>query len=188
MRVLFVVFIIIHISIRLAWSKDILSQFDIISPPSCTNNKNESVHFQNLSSMSGHFSAGVAKIKNGEPIIYRFNYEKSPKAFQIFIDFHECAHHQTGDLDQPHPPQNSLEHMMKESIADCIAAIRIREENKNGKKLIIDALVELTKIMSNLSFPTSSIKSREININNCFKKNTSLKLYILSILKNRRLK
>ena len=33
--------------------------------------------------------------------------------------------------------------MIKESNADCIATLRIREENKNGKKLIIDAIFKL---------------------------------------------
>ena len=56
-----------------------------------------------------------------KPIIYRFNYEKSPPEFQIFVDYHECAHHQTGHVDQPHPPRNSYEHLMNESIADCLA-------------------------------------------------------------------
>ena len=49
-----------------------------------------------------------------KPIIYRFNYEKSPPEFQIFVDYHECAHHQTGHVDQPHPPRNSYEHLMNE--------------------------------------------------------------------------
>ena len=175
--------------IQSAWSKDILRQFDIISPPSCINNRGEIVHFKNLSSKLGVFSAGVAK-KNeeGKPMVYRFNYEKSPKALQIFIDLHECAHHQTGDLDQPHPPQNSPEHMMKESIADCIAAIRIREEKKNRKNLILVILFELQKTMTTLSFPKSSIESRELNIINCFKKHISSNFYILNILKKRGLK
>ena len=56
---------------------------------------------------------------------------------QKFIDLHECAHHQTGDVDRPIPPQNSPLQMMNESIADCIATLRIRDEEKNGKLLII---------------------------------------------------
>ena len=186
MRSSLIIFSLLFFFIQSAWSKDILPKYDIILPPSCSNNRGEIVQFQNLSSKLRIFSAGVAKRnQKGKPMVYRFNYEKSPKALQIFIDLHECAHHQTGDLDQPHPPQNSSEHMMKESIADCISALRMREENKNGKSLIIDALFELKKTMSILSFPISSIKSRELNIKNCFKKNISSKLFILGVLKKK---
>jgi|TARA_B110000483_G_scaffold206252_1_gene250444 hypothetical protein len=189
MRLLLFVFTILFIFTRLAWTQDIPTQFDVITPPLCINNKGKIVQFQNLSSKSGMFSAGVAKRnEEGKPMVYRFNFEKSPKALQIFIDFHECAHHQTGDLEKPHPPQNSPEHMMKESIADCIAAIRIREKNKNGKTLIVNALFELKKTMSILNFPISSIKSRELNIKNCFKKKISSKIFIFNVLKKRGLK
>ena len=183
MRVLSVTFIMILISIKIAWSKDIFIQFEIISPPSCINNNGVNVQFQNLSSKLGKFSAGVAKKnkKNG-PIVYRLNYEKSPKALQIFIDLHECAHHQTGDLEQRHPPQNSPKHMMKESISDCIAALRMR---KSGEMLMIESIFELKKAMSALGFPLTSIKSRELNISNCFKKKISTKLYISEVLKKR---
>ena len=72
--------------------------------------------------------------------------------------------------------------MMKESIADCIAALRMRE---SGEILIIEALLELKKAMSTLGFPLTSIKSRELNISNCFKKKISTKLYISEVLKKR---
>ena len=183
MRVLLVAFIMILISSKIVWSQDIFKQFEIISPPSCINNNGVNVQFQNLSSKLGKFSAGVAKRnKKSGPIVYRLNYDKSPKALQIFIDLHECAHHQTGDLEQRHPPQNSPKHMMKESIADCIAALRMRE---SGEMLIIEALLELKKAMSTLGFPLISIKSRELNISNCFKKKISTKLYISEVLKKR---
>ena len=182
MKVLLVAFIMVLISSKIAWSQDIFTEFEIITPPSCVNNKGINVQFQNLSSKLGEFSAGVAKRnKKTGPIIYRLNYEKSPKALQIFIDLHECAHHQTGDLEQPHPPQNSPKHMMKESIADCIAALRMRE----SEEMLIEALLELKKAMSALGFPLTSIKSRELNISNCFKKKISTKLYISKVLKKR---
>ena len=176
MRVLLVAFIMVLISSKIVWSQDIFREFEIITPPSCVNNKGINVQFQNLSSKLGKFSAGVAKRnKKTGPIIYRLNYEKSPKALQIFIDLHECAHHQTGDLEQSHPPQNSPKHMMKESIADCIAALRMRE----SEEMLIEALLELKKAMSALGFPLTSIKSRELNISNCFKKkNINKTLYI----------
>ncbi len=70
---------------------------------------------------------------------------------------------------------------MKESIADCIAALRMRE----SEEMLIEALLELKKAMSALGFPLTSIKSRELNISNCFKKKISTKLYISKVLKKR---
>jgi len=106
---------------------------------------------------------------------------------QKFIDLHECAHHQTGDVDRPIPPQNSPLQMMNESIADCIATLRIRDEEKNGKLLILDALLEIKKTMSSLGFPDSSFNSRKSNISNCLKKEVSAKIFIFGVLKHRKL-
>ena len=171
-----------------AWAKDDLIQFDTVKPPVCVNNKGETVKYiKNLSQKSA-FSAGMAKRNNkGIPIVYRFSYEKSSKAMQKFIDLHECAHHQTGDVDRPIPPQNSPLQMMNESIADCIATLRIRDEEKNGKLLIINALFEIKKTMSSLGFPDSSFNSRKSNISNCLKKEVSAKIFILGVLKHRKL-
>jgi len=60
--------------------------------------------------------------------------------------------------------------MMNESIADCIATLRIRDENINGEALILDVLLELEKTMISLGFPTSSFNSGQLNISNCLKK------------------
>ena len=151
--------------------------------PKCQNNLGEAVVFINGNSDKQKPAAGMAKRdENGQPIVVRFNYESAPVELQQFIDFHECAHHQTGDLEQPHPPQNSPKHMMKESIADCIAALRMR---KSEEILLIEALLELKKAMSALGFPLTSIKSRELNISNCFKNKISTKLYISKVLKKR---
>ena len=65
--------------------------------------------------------------------------------------------------------------MMKESIADYMVALRMRE---SGEIIMIEALLELKKAMSALGFPLTSIKSRELNISNCFKKNINKTLYI----------
>ena len=172
----------------LAWSKESLAQFEIVTPPVCINNEGETVQFKKNSSQKAVFSAGMAKRnKKGVPIVYRFSYEKSPKAMQRFIDLHECAHHQTGDVDLPLPPQNSPLQMMNESIADCIATLRIRDEDEDGKALILDALLELKKTMSSLGFPTSSFNSRKLNISNCLKKNVSSETFVLDVLKHRKL-
>ena len=135
------------------------------------------------------FPAGVAKKEiNGLPVIYRFNYQKAPKSLQMFIDFHECAHHQTGDLEKKPPQQNSFEYMMIESVADCAAAIRIKSDKINGKILMKEVLFEVKKDMTNIGFPKSTIEIRERNIIKCFEKNISLSTYIDYILHKRNLK
>jgi len=164
-------------------------EYKISKPPLCTNNNGKNVYFKNLNSKTGMLSAGVAKKDiNGLPVIYRFNYQKAPKSLQMFIDFHECAHHQTGDLEKKPPQQNSFEYMMKESVADCAAAIRIKSDKINGKILMKEVLVELKKDMTNIGFPKSTIESRELNIVKCFEKDISLSTYIDNILHKRNLK
>ena len=141
--------------------------------------------------MSGIRGSGVGGVGFGGEVVEEGHVGRMVRRFEgrayheqrqdVEQDFHECAHHQTGDLEQPHPPQNSPKHMMKESIADCIAALRMRE----SEEMLIEALLELKKAMSALGFPLTSIKSRELNISNCFKKKISTKLYISKVLKKR---
>ena len=188
MKLLIFLFTIFFNSEHLAHSQSSKLEYNISKPPLCSNNNGENVYFQNIDSKTGKFTAGIAKKDiNGLPIIYRFNYQKAPKSLQMFIDFHECAHHQTGDLEKKPPEQNSLEYMMKESIADCVAAIRMKSDKINGKTLIKEVLVELKKTMIVIGFPKSTIESREINIKKCFKKNIPLTTYINNILKKRSL-
>ena len=78
--------------------------------------------------------------------------------------------------------------MMKESIADCVAAIRIKSDKINGKILMKEVLVELKKDMTNIGFPKSTIESRELNIVKCFEKDISLSTYIDNVLHKRNLK
>ena len=164
-------------------------EYNISKPPLCSNNNGKNVYFENRDSKTGKLTGGVAKKDvNGLPVIYRFNFQKAPKSLQMFIDFHECAHHQTGDLEKKPPQQNSFEHMMKESIADCIAAIRIKSDKINGHFLIKEVLVELNKDMKIIGFSKSTIESRKMNIKKCFKKNISLSTYIDDILNKRNLK
>ena len=77
---------------------------------------------------------------------------------------------------------------MKESIADCVAAIRIKSDKINGHFLIKKILVELNKDMTIIGFSKSKIESRKMNIKNCFKKNISLSTYIDDILNKRNFK
>ena len=189
MKFLILLFIIVCNLQYLAHSQEFKLKHKIIKPSLCLNNKGEKVYFQNLDTKTIRFTAGVAKRNiTGKPTIYRFNYQKAPKSLQMFIDFHECAHHQTGDLEKSPPPQSSPEHMMKESIADCIAAIRIKSDIIDGETIIQEALEELKIAMNEIGFPKSSIESRELNIKECFKKDVKVMYYVNSVIKKRNLK
>ena len=78
-------------------------RYELVSPPSakiiCPNRCVES-HDNDR----GRFAAGMAR-RNGEgrPVVYRFNFQFAPAGMQHFIDLHECAHHQTGDMKTHHP-------------------------------------------------------------------------------------
>ena len=126
--------------------------------------------------------------ENGVPVVYRFNYKNSPQPLQQFVDLHECAHHQTGDVDLPHPTRNSPDHMMNESIADCIATLRIRDEINGGKDVIFQAVEQLIKDMIKIGFPAATTDSRKSNILNCLSKENSAAYYIDNILRHRGLK
>ena len=143
--------------------------FTIAKPPICYNNLGEKVNFLQKNNPNSEVTAGMAiRGPDRKPIIYRFNYEKSPPEFQIFVDYHECAHHQTGHVDQPHPPRNSYEHLMNESIADCLAILRMRDEwmrKTIDYEIFINTLV---KDMEFIGFPKISITSRLSNIENCY--------------------
>ena len=171
------------------WAQNNQMTFDVIAPPSCFNNVGEQVQFKNVNSPRAKGAAGMAKRdENGVPVIYRSGYQFSPDALQRFIDFHECAHHQTGDIDRPHPPRNSPEHMMNESIADCIASMRIRDEINNGQEIMAAAIIELKQAMDTVGFPALTTQSRLSNITNCTKKDTSAEAFIDGVLKHRGLK
>jgi hypothetical protein len=112
-------------------------------------------------------------------VIYRMNYEKATPAFQRFVDFHECAHHQVGHVDQPHPPRNSYDHLMNESIADCVAILRLREEANDSYLLVIDGLVDA---MTAIGFPKISTDSRISNVTNCYENYESSAEFIEGVL------
>ena len=169
-----------------ALAQETTPSFEIASPPACQNNKGETVRFENRISPKAKSAAGMARRDDkGMPVIYRFAYARSPQSLQKFIDRHECAHHQTGDIDRPHPPRNSPDHMMNESIADCIAILRMRDETTNSQAQIKNVTMALRQTMSELGFPPSTIDSRISNIDNCAQKNTTAVEFVKAVLDHR---
>lgn len=160
--------------------------YDIVNPPICLNYKDEKVKFINTTKGRPGVAAGMAnKDKTGAPVIYRSNYGATSKEFQSFIDRHECAHHQTGDVDRPHPLRNGPEHLMNESIADCIAIMRLRDEEKYDKVGFDNVAKAMRHDMEKIGFPEISVSSRISNITNCYKKYDSAESFINKILKRR---
>ena len=169
-----------------SWASNHTSSFEITEPPICTNNNGEIVIFTNIENSNAPSAAGMAnRDKDGLPVVYRFSYQKSPDALQRFIDLHECAHHQTGDIDLPHPPRNSPTHMMNESISDCIATLRIRDEYEEGESILKLAISELETAMTEIGFPLSSVGSRISNIFNCIEKTETAQEFIDGVLEFR---
>ena len=107
---------------------------------------------------------------------------------QKFIDYHECAHHETGDIDRPHPPRNSFDHLMNESIADCIATLRLRDEDLIREDEFELLKSSLTKDMKKANFQQITIESRISNIDNCFLKFVAKKDFLAGVLEERNLR
>jgi len=169
-----------------ALAQETTPSFEISSPPACQNNKGETVRFENRISPKAKSAAGMARRDDkGVPVIYRFAYAKSPQSLQKFIDRHECAHHQTGDIDRPHPPRNSPDHMMNESIADCIAILRMRDETTDSQTQIKNVTHVLRQAMDAVGFPPSTIDSRISNIDNCAQKDSTAAEFIKAVLDHR---
>ena len=157
-----------------------LTRLDVI------NNKGEVVKFENMISKTGKITIGIAKKDAlGKPIVYRFNYDKSSKFLQKFIDYHECAHHQAGDLEKINLPLNSKDYLIREDVADCIATIRMKSNHLNAKNLILNTLKELKKAMKYIGFDELEIKRRKDNILKCFNKNISLTNYFEDFVKQK---
>ena len=156
----------------------------VIAPPSCSNNQGEPVSFISRSGLQGQVAAGMAnRDTDGNPVIYRMNYDKATSAFQRFVDFHECAHHQVGHVDQPHPPRNSSEHFMNESIADCIAALRFRDEYQKSEIDFEKLITALSSDMKQIGFPKISVSSRISNITHCYSNYGAADIYIRNVIK-----
>ena len=185
----FEVALILFLGAWTAWANNDFQKHAIISPPSCINNLGETVKFKNQNAKSANIASGMAKRDEaGEPMVHRFAYQNSPHALQRFIDFHECAHHQTGDVDLPHPPRNSPDHMMNESIADCIATLRIRDELDNGSEIVSQSVVQLMDEMRKAGFPDTTLNSRKSNILNCLDKQVATHTFLDAVLRHRGLK
>jgi len=160
--------------------------YDVVPPPVCTNHKGEDVSFIDSGSARSGIAAGMARRDaGGKPVVVRSNYSAAPPVFQSFIDRHECAHHQTGDVDRPHPPRNGPEHLMNESISDCVAILRLRDEDGYDKAGFDQVASALRSEMEKIGFPEISISSRISNIENCFRKMGAPREFIERILHRR---
>ncbi len=161
-------------------------QYAVVAPPSCANNKGETVRFAERSGGRADVAMGMAvREQDGEPVVYRLNFAATPPDFQRFIDRHECAHHQTGDVDRPHPPQHSPEHMMNESISDCVAILRLRDEDGYDRAGFDRVAAAMRHDMAKIGFPEISISSRISNIENCFNEYGAPQDFVREILDHR---
>ena len=160
--------------------------YDVVQPPACTNNKGEAVSFIASKKGRSHIASGMAiRDQSGKPVVYRSNYTVTPPDFQRFIDRHECAHHQTGDVDRPHPPRNGVAHLMNESISDCIAILRLRDEEGYNRAAFSKVANAMRVDMAKIGFPEISISSRISNIHNCYTRYGTPHDFIIGILKQR---
>jgi hypothetical protein len=163
-----------------------LMTYNVVTPPTCTNNKGETVRFIDRSRGRPGLAAGMAdRDGSGKPVVFRSNYTAAPPEFQSFIDRHECAHHQTGDVDRPHPPRNSPGHLMNESISDCVAILRLRDEDDYDRAAFDRVAAAMRNDMAKIGFPEISISSRISNIDNCFTKSGAPQDFVNRILKKR---
>ncbi len=153
----------------------------------CTNHVGETVVFATRDTVRASVAAGMAiRAPDGTPMVFRMNYQSAPPAFQRFIDLHECAHHQTGDVDRPHPPRNSPAHLMNESIADCVAILRIRDESEDPEAVLAELVPALRSAMADVGFPEISTDSRVANLEHCYANYGSASDYIAGVLASRR--
>ena len=160
--------------------------FPVVAPPSCVNNVGETVVFNRQSQAGGQFAAGRAfRAADGSPRVMGMNYDQAPPVFQAFIDRHECAHHEVGDVDRPHPPRNSPAHLMNEAIADCVAILKLRDEWGDDTSQLPALKAALSADMAAIGFPPISIESRWSNIQNCHDRYGSAEGFIAGVLADR---
>ena len=100
------------------------------------------------------------------------------------MDTHECAHQQTDDVDLPHPPRNSSYHIINESIAYCIATLRIWDEKDTGRDVVVQADQQLAEDMGEKGVSTLTTNIRKSNILNCLEKEEEAEAFIERILKH----
>jgi len=159
---------------------------ELAAIPVCSNNKGEQVQFNTTDRGRPGLAAGMAiRDGSGKPVVLRFNFASAPREFQQFIDRHECAHHQTGDVDRPVPPRNGPEYLRNESISDCVAIRRLRDEEGFGNQAFDTVTGTLRTDMAKIGFPESSIASRIRNIAGCFKNPASARDLIRQVLQER---
>jgi len=159
---------------------------ELAGVPVCSNNKGEAVQFSNTDRGRPGLATGMAiRDGNGKPTVMRSNFFAAPMEFQQFIDRHECAHHQTGDVDRPHPARNGPEHLMNESVSDCVAIRRLRDEEGFGKQAFDKVTAALRTDMAKVGFPETSIASRIRNISGCFQNPASARDLIRHVLQER---
>ena len=159
---------------------------DLAVIPECSNNKGEQVQFSTTDRGRPGLAAGMAiRDGSGKPVVIRSNFSAAPREFQQFIDRHECAHHQTGDVDRPVPPRNGPEYLRNESISDCVAIRRLRDEEGFGNQAFDTVTGTLRTDMAKIGFPESSIASRIRNIAGCFKNPASARDLIRQVLQER---
>jgi hypothetical protein len=160
--------------------------YDVVAPPACTNNRGETVRYIDSDRGAPGIAAGMAnRDGDGHPVVFRSNYSAAPPEFQSFIDRHECAHHQTGDVDRPHPPRNGPDHLMNESISDCVAILRLRDEDGYDQAGFDRVAAAMRSDMARIGFPEISISSRISNIRNCFADYGPPQEFINGILEHR---
>jgi hypothetical protein len=160
--------------------------YPLAPAPSCTNNKGETVFFETVEGGRKGLAAGMARRDGeGRPVVMRASFTAAPEPFQKFIDRHECAHHQVGDVDMPHPPRNGPEHLMNEAVADCIAILRLRDEEGFGEAGLKQVSESLAADMKGIGFPEISVSSRLRNIESCFSRDGDAAQLIAARLKER---
>ena len=57
---------------------------------------------------------------------------------------------------------------MNESISDCIAVLRLRDEENYDRRAFDKVTAALRKDMARIGFPEISISSRTSNMNHCY--------------------
>ena len=76
---------------------------------------------------------------------------------------------------------------MNESIADCIAILRFRDDEESTYESYENLIASLEKDMKNIGFPVISVSSRISNISNCYIDYVSAKSFISGVLEKRSL-
>ena len=78
--------------------------------------------------------------------------------------------------------------MMNESIADCIATLRIRDEIGTGRDVVLQAVQQLVEDMVKIGFSATTTYSQKSNIFNFLEKEEAAEAFIDQILRHRELR